>query len=214
MADRSARYCSVCGEEVNMRTRSAVGGKLLVFLLIVGGLVAIGAGWWMSGYNKAIRLDEQVKSRWAQVDNVLQRRYDLIPNLVETVKGYATHERELFTQIAKSREAYFQARTPEDRAEASQGLERYLSRLLVLTETYPELKAQAGFLDLQQQLEGTENRVAVERKRYNEAVEALNSWRRTILGRFFAGWARVNEAKYYEIEAPVRDAPKVDFSGG
>jgi hypothetical protein len=108
------------------------------------GLVVGGCAY--SGYNKAIRFDESVKSSWAQVENVLQRRYDLIPNLVETVKGYAEHEKTIFTDIAESRTKYFQAGNQAEKVEAANGVERALSRLLMLKETYPDLKAQANFL--------------------------------------------------------------------
>lgn len=178
-----------------------------VIVLIVLGAVMYGMG----QYNKVVAMDEQVKSQWAQVENQLKRRYDLIPNLVETVKGYAKHERELFENIANARTKYFQANTVPDKIQASQQIEGLLSRLLVLRETYPQLKANESFLKLQDSLEGTENRIAVERKRYNDDVRTLNTYRRTIFGRFFASWAGVNEAQYYEIPQAEKEAPKVKF---
>jgi LemA protein len=141
----------------------------------------------------------------------LKRRYDLIPNLVETVKGYAKHERELFENIANARTKYFQANTVQDKIQASQQIEGLLSRLLVLRETYPQLKANESFLKLQDSLEGTENRIAVERMRYNDAVKVLNTYRRSVFGRFFASLAGVNEAKYYEVPEAEKEAPKVKF---
>ncbi len=168
-------------------------------------------GWGISQYNHVITMDEQVKAQWAQVDNQLKRRYDLIPNLVETVKGYATHERQLFENIAEARTKYFQANTPTDKIKASGQVEGLLSRLLVLRETYPQLKANESFLKLQDSLEGTENRIAVERKRYNEAAQTLNTYRRTVTGSIIASIAGVQPATYYEVTATEKETPKVKF---
>jgi LemA protein len=187
---------------------------LKVVLIILGIIVVAGfltVSWGVAQYNKVISMDEQVKAQWAQVDNQLKRRYDLIPNLVETVKGYATHEREIFENIAQARTQYFQAKTPADKIQASQQLEGMLSRLLVLRETYPQLKANESFLKLQDSLEGTENRISVERKRYNDDVQALNSYRRSVAGRFITAMAGVGEAKYFETPTAEREAPKVKF---
>jgi len=188
------------------------GVKTLLIILAVIVVVAIGAVMWGVGqYNHAVSMDEQVKSQWAQVENQLKRRYDLIPNLVETVKGYAKHERELFENIANARTKYFQANTVKDKVQSSQQLEGFLSRLLVLRETYPQLKANENFLKLQDSLEGTENRIAVERMRYNDGVKALNTYRRTVFGRFFASLAGVSEAQYYDIPEAEKETPKVKF---
>jgi LemA protein len=178
-----------------------------VIVVFVGGAVMYGVG----EYNKAVAMDEQVKSQWAQVDNQLKRRYDLIPNLVEVVKGYATHEKELFEHIADARTKYFQAPTPKDKIAASGQLEGVLSRLLVLQETYPQLKANESFLKLHDDLAGTENRIAVERMRYNDTVKVLNTYRRSVFGKFFASLAGVNEAQYYELPQAEKEAPKVKF---
>ena len=172
--------------------------------LIVGGCM-------YSGYNRAVGLDEQVKSAWAQVENQLQRRYDLIPNLVETVKGVAQQEQELFLGIAKSREAYFQAKTPGEKVEAARGMEGVLSRLLVLKETYPELKSNESFLKLQDSVEGTENRLSQERMRYNEIVKQLNTFSRKLLGRLYCSLAGVEKAEYFEVAEEAKAVPKVDF---
>ncbi len=189
-------------------------GVKTIFIIIAAiAVLAIGAILYGVGeYNKAVAMDEQVKSQWAQVENQLKRRYDLIPNLVETVKGYAKHERELFENIANARTKYFQANTVKDKIQSSQQIEGFLSRLLVLRETYPQLKANESFLKLQDSLEGTENRIAVERKRYNDDVRTLNTYRRTVFGRFFASLAGVNEATYYEIPQAEKEAPKVKFN--
>ncbi|MBN2332303.1 MAG: LemA family protein [Deltaproteobacteria bacterium] len=182
---------------------------ILLAILIVIGFMAF--GWVIKGYNRAIALDENIKGRWAQVENQLKRRYDLIPNLVETVKGYATHEKELFENIAQARTKYFQAGPIKDKVAAANQLEGTLSRLLLLQERYPELKANQSFLKLQDSLEGTENRIAVERKRYNEAVQGLNTYIRTVFGRFFAGLAGIDKATYYELPEGEQAIPKVKF---
>lgn len=188
------------------------GVKVALVIVAVLALVALAfGGWAVKEYNKVIALDEQVKAQWAQVDNQLKRRYDLIPNLVETVKGYAAHEKQLFENIAQARTQYFQAQSPKDKIAASNSLEGVLSRLLVLKETYPQLKANESFLKLQDSLEGTENRIAVERKRYNDVAQVLNTYRRGFPGNIIAGFANINEAAYYEIPKQEREAPKVNF---
>jgi LemA protein len=189
------------------------GIKTLLIILGIFAVVAIGSIMYGVGqYNQVVTMDEQVKSQWAQVENQLKRRYDLIPNLVEVVKVYATHEKELFEHIADARTKYFQAPTPKDRMAASGQLEGVLSRLLVLQETYPQLKANESFLKLHDDLAGTENRIAVERMRYNDDVKALNTYRRSVFGRFFAALAGVNEAQYYETPQAEKEAPKVKFN--
>jgi len=184
---------------------------LLIAVVAIAALVLITVFWGVGEYNKIIAMDEQVKSQWAQVDNQLKRRYDLVPNLVETVKGYAKQEREIFEHIADARTKYFQASTPQGKIQASQQLEGALSRLLLLQETYPQLKSNENFLKLQDSLEGTENRISVERKRYNDDVRALNSYRRSFMGRVIAAIANVGEAQYYEVPPAQREAPKVKF---
>jgi LemA protein len=180
-----------------------VGVVLLVGFLVIGKIIA--------GYNTVIAMDENVKGKWAQVENQLKRRYDLIPNLIETVKGYAKHEKELFENIAEARTKYFQAKTVKDKVESANRLEGVLSRLLFLQERYPVLKANQSFLKLQDSLEGTENRISVERKRYNDAVQGLNTYIRTFMGRFFATLASVSKAEYYEIPESEKAVPKVAF---
>ena len=197
-----------------MRKRAGVAVVLLAIFAVLGVFCLIIGGCAVQGYNKAITLSEAVDAKWSQVEVVLQRRYDLIPNLVSTVKGYAGHEKEIFTEIAESREKYFQAGNRGQKVAAANGLERALSRLLVLQERYPDLKAQAGFLDLQTQLEGSENRIAVERQRYNQAVKDLNIFCRRFLGRMYAGWAGVESAEYFEATKGAEQAPQVDFGSG
>ena len=188
--------------------------KLKIILVVVGVVLLIGLmafGKIVAGYNQVIAMDENIKGRWAQVENQLKRRYDLIPNLVETVKGYAGHEKELFENIARARTEYFQAKTPKNKISAANRLEGTLSRLLLLQERYPNLKANQSFLKLQDSLEGTENRISVERKRYNDAVQILNTYIRTVFGRFYAVLAGVSSAEYYEIPEAEKAAPKIKF---
>ena len=188
--------------------------QLKIILITLGIILIIGfmlLGKIVAGYNTVIAMDENVKGKWAQVENQLKRRYDLIPNLVETVKGYATHEKELFENIAQARTQYFQAKDVKGKVKASNQLEGVLSRLLLLQERYPELKANESFLKLQDSLEGTENRIAVERKRYNDSVQTLNTYIRTFFGRFYAMIAGVSSAAYYEVPEAEKAAPKVKF---
>ncbi len=185
-----------------------------VVLMIVGGLlvlVLMGGGCVYSGYNRAITMDEAVKSQWAQVENQLQRRFELIPNLVNTVKGVAGQEEKIYLGVANARKAYFQAQSVNEKARAAGGFESALSRLLVLREAYPALKSDQAFLKLQDQLEGTENRLAVERKRFNDSVRMLNTFARQLLGRFYTGLAGVGQAEYFEIGEEARATPKVAF---
>jgi LemA protein len=161
-----------------------------------------------------VTLNETVKSNWAQVDVVLQRRSDLIPNLVETVKGFAAQEQTVYDDIAKARAALGGARTPSDKIAANGQLDSALSRLLVVVENYPQLKSNENFLRLQDELAGTENRIAVERKRYNDSIQAYN----TFIGQFpnsvFARWAgfQRNDA-YFAASEASREVPKVQFPG-
>jgi len=188
--------------------------KLKTILIIVGAILLVGFmvfGKIIAEYNRVIAMDENVKGKWAQVENQLKRRYDLIPNLVETVKGYAKHEKELFENIAQARTQYFQAKDVKNKIKASNQLEGVLSRLLLLQERYPVLKANESFLKLQDSLEGTENRIAVERKRYNDSVQILNTYIRTFFGRFYAMFAGVSKAEYYEVPEAEKAVPKVKF---
>jgi len=179
-------------------------GVTVLFMIIMGGKL-------IAGYNHVITMEENVKGKWAQVENQLKRRYDLIPNLVETVKGYAGHEKEIFENIAQARTQYFKAQDFKEQIQSANRLESALSRLLVLQERYPDLKANQSFLRLQDSLEGTENRIAVERKRFNDAVQILNTYIRTFFGRFYAMLAGVEPAEYYEIPEAEKQAPKVKF---
>ncbi len=188
-----------------MKPLLIAGFVVLCFFLLIGGCV-------YSGYNRVIGLDEDVKNQWSQVDNQLQRRYDLIPNLLETVKGTAGQEQKIFLGIADARKAYFQADNVADKAHAASQMETALSRLLVFSENYPQLKSNEAFLKLQDQLEGTENRLTVARQNYNESVRTLNTMARQFPGSIYVRLAGVKEAEYFQIDKAAREAPKVDFS--
>lgn len=186
---------------------------VVVAILVVVLLIGLGMfQWYVSGYNKAVNLEQTAEKAWSDIDSTLQRRLDLVPNLVNTVKGYAEHEKELFENIAKSREKYFQAGSREGKIEASNQLTGFLSRLLVLQERYPDLKANQNFRDLQVALEGTENRINVARTRYNQAAEALNSYAKQFFGSFFCKRAGVEPVEYFEATEQARtEVPKVEF---
>ena len=184
---------------------------VLIIIGIVIVLIVVG-GWFISGLNRVFILQEGVTAAWSQVENQLQRRNDLIPNLVSTVKGYAAHEREVFEEVTRLRSQWATASSRGDKIQAAEGLGGVLSRLLLVAENYPLLKANQNFLNLQAQLEGTENRIAVERNRYNRTVKDFNSYIRTIAGGFFAGIRGINKPeKYFEAEAVARAVPKVEF---
>jgi LemA protein len=186
--------------------------SVLAIVVIIVLIVAAVGGMYVGRKNQMVTLDEQVKSNWAQVDVVLQRRADLIPNLVETVKGFAAHEEQVFGDIAKARSALIGAKTPQDKIAANGQLDGALSRLLVITENYPQLKSNENFLRLQDELAGTENRIAVERKRYNDSVQAYNTYIGLFPNSLFAQWAgfKRNEA-YFQASEGSRVAPKVQF---
>ena len=186
---------------------------VLIGIVVVLLLIGLGVfGWYVSGYNRAVNFEQGAETAWANIDAALQRRLDLVPNLVSTVKGYAEHEKELFENIAKSREKYFQAGTRAGKIEASNNLSGFLSRLLMLQENYPQLKANENFRDLQVALEGTENRIAVARTRYNEAAKLLNSYTRQFFGSLFCKRAGVEKVEYFEAtEQAKTEVPTVEF---
>ncbi|MDD5675619.1 MAG: LemA family protein [Chitinivibrionales bacterium] len=185
--------------------------KIILVIVIVVGLILLIAGWYMNGYNRLVRMDESVKSDWAQVETQLQRRYDLIPNLVNTVKGYAAHESGVLTAVTEARSRVGSATSVPDKISANRELGSALSRLLVVAENYPQLKANENFLDLQAQLEGTENRIAVARRNYNEAVREYNVTIRNFLQRFIAGNMGLAPKPFFENDAAAAKAPEVKF---
>ena len=186
-----------------------IGIAVVVVLLVLGLIVG---GMYVSSRNQMVTKNETVKSAWAQVDVVLQRRADLIPNLVETVKGYAAQEQTVFHDIAAARSALMGAQTPQDKIAANGQLDGALSRLLVIVENYPTLKSNENFLRLQDELAGTENRIAVERKRYNDSIQDYNTFIGLFPNSVFAGWAgfKRNEA-YFAAPESSKQAPKVAF---
>ena len=189
--------------------------KKSVLVIAVLAIVALGvAGMYIGRRNQMVMKNQAVNAAWAQVDVVLQRRADLIPNLVETVKGYAAQEQTVFGDIAKARSALLNAQTPADRIAANGQLDGALGRLLAIVENYPQLKSNENFLRLQDELAGTENRIAVERRRYNEAVQDYNTYVQLFPNNIFAGWAgfKPNTA-YFSAAGASRETPKVQFPG-
>jgi LemA protein len=187
--------------------------KVLIAVVAILALVALLVGGaYISDRNQMVALNEQVKSNWSEVDVNLQRRADLIPNLVETVKGYAAQEQTVFGDIAKARSALLSAQTPEGKIAANNQLDGAIGRLLAIVENYPQLKSNENFLRLQDELAGTENRIAVARKRYNDSLQAYNTYIGQFPASVFARWAgfQRNNA-YFEASAASREAPKVAF---
>jgi LemA protein len=183
-----------------------------IVLVVVAVVALVFGGMYVSSRNQMVTKNEAVKSAWAQVDVVLQRRSDLIPNLVETVKGFAAQEQTVFHDIAAARSALLGAQTPTDKIAANGQLDGALGRLLLIVENYPQLKSNENFLRLQDELAGTENRIAVERKRYNDAVQDYNTFIGLFPNSLFAGWAgfQRNNA-YFAASEASREAPKVQF---
>src|SRR5579872_6714495 len=186
---------------------------VIVVVVIIGLIVVSVFGSYVNTRNTLVQKNEAVKSAWSQVDIVLQRRADLIPNLVETVKGIAQQEQTVFGDIAKARSALLSAGTPQDKIAANQQLDGALGRLLLVIENYPQLKSSENFLRLQDELAGTENRIAVERKRYNDALQDYNTYLQQFPNSVFAGWAgfKVNPA-YFAASEQSREVPKVNFA--
>jgi len=162
-------------------------------------------------YNTFVTLDETVKASWAQVENQLQRRYDLIPNLVETVKGYAKQERDVFIDVTKARSQVGGAGNIPDKIKANNALSGALGRLLVVVERYPDLKSNQNFMRLQDELAGTENRISVERRRYNESVKNYNVKIRSFPANILAGMYGFSKATFFEVPAEAKATPKVKF---
>lgn len=192
-----------------MKIVGAVVAAVVVIALVLA--VVIG-GSYFSSKNQMVALNETVKSNWSEVDVNLQRRSDLIPNLVATVQGYATHEQTVFDDIAKARSALLSAQIPQDKIAANDNLDRALGHLLSIVENYPKLQANEGFLKLEDELAGTENRIAVARKRYNDSLQAYNTYIAQFPNSIFAGWAgfKRNDA-YFEASEASRAVPKVTF---
>ena len=184
----------------------------VIVLVVVAVLALLVGGAYVSARNQMVMKNEAVKSAWSEVDVVLQRRADLIPNLVETVKGFAAQEQTVFHDIASARSALLGAKTPADKIAANGQLDGAIGRLLLIVENYPQLKSNENFLRLQDELAGTENRIAVERKRYNDTLQDYNTYVGLFPNDIFARWAgfqRNND--YFTATAASREAPKVQF---
>jgi LemA protein len=192
-----------------MEDKMKTGTKVM---LVVAAVLVVAVGVFASVYNSFVGYDEGIKAAWAQVENVLQRRSDLIPNLVNTVKGYAKHEKDIFEDVANARAALLGAKTIDDKAKAAGTLDTALGRLLAIAENYPQLKANENFMALQDELAGTENRIAVERKKYNEIVQSYNTSVRRFPGNVVAGMFgfKVKEV-YFKAEEKAQTVPEVKF---
>ena len=181
-----------------------IGAIVLFIIIVISNCVG--------KYNTMVVKDETVDNKWAQVENQLKRRYDLIPNLVNTVKGYAKHEKEIFTQVAEARAKLGGGGSVRDKVKAANRMESALSRLMMIVERYPDLKANVNFIRLQDELSGTENRIAVERKRFNDAVTDYNKFIRKIPNNMFAGMWGFGKRELFEIGEAEKEVPKVDFN--
>lgn len=194
--------------------------KTWIVLAIVAVLLLLAYSSVKSSYNNMVTMQEGVTAQWSQVENVYQRRSDLIPNLVSTVKGYADFEKETLTQVIEARAKAtavnvnpekLDAQSLQNFQAAQSGLSSALSRLMVVVEKYPDLKANQGFLDLQAQLEGTENRITVERQKFNQTAQAYNTFIRTFPKNIFAGMFGFEKKAYFEAEKGAEKAPQVKF---
>jgi LemA protein len=186
--------------------------KTLIIVLAVIVFLAIAAYSFFAGnYNKFVKLDTANKSSWAQVENQLQRRYDLIPNLVETVKGYAKQEKDVMVEVTNARSKVGGAGTVPDKIAANNQLSGALSRLMVVVEKYPDLKSNQNFMKLQDELAGTENRIAVERMRYNEAVKTYNQTIKSFPANLLAGMYGFKDAAFFDAPKEAKEAVKVKF---
>ncbi|WP_420910319.1 LemA family protein [Neobacillus muris] len=184
----------------------------MVLGIIAVVIVALGI-MWMSSYNSFVNLEENVDQSYAQIENQLQRRLDLIPNLVNTVKGYASHEKEVIASVSDARARLAGANTPAEEATANAELSNALSRLLVVVENYPNLKADQQFTQLMDELSGTENRIAVARKDYNDQVAEYNKKVKRFPGSIIAGFGGFDEKEYFQADPKAQEAPQVDFGG-
>ena len=186
------------------KTRAIIGIVIVIILLSIFFSIK-------GTYNSLVRLDEGIKGAWAQVENQLQRRYDLIPNYVETVKGYARHEKEVFLRVTEARAKVGGATSVKEKIGANNELSSALSRLLLVVERYPDLKANQNFIRLQDELAGTENRIAVERRRYNEAVKTYNIKIRSFPTNILAGMFDFTMAEFFKVAEIAKEVPKVKF---
>jgi len=185
---------------------------LLILLLLVGGVVLVVGLWLVLTYNGLVRLRNQVRNAWSQIDVQLKRRYDLIPNLVETVKGYAGHEKETLERVVQARQRGIDASTVKEQQDAENMITGALRQLFALSEAYPDLKANQNFLALQEELASTENKIGFSRQYYNDTVQTFNTRQQQFPANVVAGMLGFQAADFFEIEEPAaREAPKVEF---
>lgn len=189
------------------------GKTLLVVIGALALIVLIVVVWFIGTYNSLVSADQRVNEQWSQVENQYQRRADLIPNLVEIVKGYAKHEATVFEEVTKARSQWASAKTPDEKMKAAGEIDSVLSRLMMVVESYPQLKASETFVALQAQFEGTENRVTVARMDYNAAVREYNVMIKRIPTSIVAGIYGYNDKPFFEAEKGAEKAPKVNFTG-
>ncbi|AZU64827.1 LemA family protein [Neobacillus mesonae] len=187
--------------------------KGMLSIIVVVAIIVVFGLMLMSSYNNFVNLEENVDQSYAQIENQLQRRLDLIPNLVSTVKGYAAHEKEVIASISDARSRLAGAKTPQEEATANADLSSALSRLLVVVENYPNLKADKQFTQLMDELAGTENRIAVARKDYNDQVAEYNKKIKRFPGSLIAGMTGFKEKEYFKADPKAQEVPKVDFGG-
>jgi LemA protein len=186
---------------------------MMMILLVFFAVIVLIALWFASGYNRLVSLRNNVRNAWSQIDVQLKRRHDLIPNLVETVKGYAGHERETLENVIRARSQAVSAQGVAQQAQAEQGLSSALGRLMVVVEQYPDLKANANFLSLQEELTSTENKISFSRQNYNDQVMTYNTATESVPSNIIAGMFQFKPAEFFEIEDTAqREAPKVSFS--
>lgn len=186
--------------------------KTLIIMLVVALIIGVAVYSFFAGnYNKFVKMDMAIKAAWSQVENQLQRRYDLIPNLMETVKGYAKQEKDVLVEVTNARAKVGGAGNIPDKIAANNQLTGALSRLMVVVEKYPDLKSNQNFLKLQDELAGTENRIAVERMRYNETVKVYNEAIRSFPANMLAGMYGFKEAAFFKVDEVAKAAPKVKF---
>jgi LemA protein len=192
-----------------MAQRRSYAGWIAAGIVVL--LVVILVSWYVNTRNSLVRMEEQVNASWSEVENQLKRRSDLIPNLVNTVKGFASQEEEVFTSIADARARLAGAQSVEETAESYGELQSALSRLLVVVENYPQLRSNENFIRLQDELAGTENRIAVARRRYNETVRSFNTRVRTFPTAMIASQLGFAQKEYFEVEEEDMEVPEVQF---
>lgn len=191
--------------------RSKMKNKKLIIILIIAAVIGGMFSWYVGTRNRLVTLEEKTAASWAEIDNQLQRRSDLIPNLVSTVKGYAKHESDVFSSISEARARLAGSGTVAEKADGYNRMQSALGRLLAIAESYPQLKSDANFRQLQDELAGTENRIAVARKRYNDNVRSFNTQIKMFPASFVASQMGFEKMSYFEVSESAKALPKVEF---